>query len=135
MLEMSRILLTSHLDNDKDDDIPPSAEEVYDDSHLLFPTLPSFTIPLKIRPTPLLGKDRYVVFAFRRIYLPIPTSGNGRIRSSIFIARNLRTLRPNTTSRILPKAFACFYDEALSFHHHPVMSIGIPILLAMLDVT
>jgi hypothetical protein len=59
---------TPQLDNDNDNDNDtPSVEEVYDDDSHLFPTLPSFTIPVEIRPTPLLGNDQYGVFALEDI--------------------------------------------------------------------
>ena len=48
--------------NNDDDDTPAEEDDNDDDSHL-FPTLPAFTIPVEIRPTPLLGKGQYGVFA------------------------------------------------------------------------
>jgi hypothetical protein len=52
------------LDDNNDD--TPAEEDHGDDSHL-FPTLPAFTIPVEIRPTPLLGNDQYGVFAMEDI--------------------------------------------------------------------
>jgi hypothetical protein len=46
-----------------DDDTPADED---DDTHL-FPTLPAFTIPVEIRPTPLLGKGQYGVFCLEDI--------------------------------------------------------------------
>jgi hypothetical protein len=73
----------AHNNPQLDDDIPADAadDEDYDygddydygvdyiddvDMHL-FPTLPAFTIPVEIRPTPLLGNGQYGVFALEDI--------------------------------------------------------------------
>lgn len=56
-----------HDDGDYDEEEEEEEDwEDEDDSHL-FPTHPAFTIPVEIKPTPLLGKGQYGVFAAQDI--------------------------------------------------------------------